>query len=546
MTSTVFGLLLSLCFLGAVQQSLGQDSWLRLRGSVGLSSDYYSNANSALPATEPIHRASVNMTLNLWEQIELPFSAYITNRGGASYSQPFSQVGISPKFGNWLQLHAGYFSKQYSEFSLGDVRLLGGGVDLTTGNFKISALYGYSLLARQPDSTQNFGGTYSRRIAAAQIGYNAGKNSFLLSMLHARDEAESITSLASSPAPYENFVSSVSYTGNIVENVLDLSAEAGISLFTANIKAMLMDSSDHVDILESLVSYNSSSSIDASYRLGAGLSITDNFKLRADMRWIGPGFISLGYVQLLNDVMEITLSPSLTLLESSVMLSGSIGTRSNNLRDTKEGTTSQLIASAAVNIRFTQHIGLDASYSNFGMRSTVRNDTLRISNITQFISLTPHINFEALGGMNTASLSLLHQSGDDRNQFTRDVLSNTNTTLSAVHSISFPISLSLTTTAMKNSSRSGVNGETSVTNINESIGYSLFDNSLTLHASLGLNFISGIAQSSQLFARLMASYYAGAWGNFSLSLVNNSYDYSATGALSYSELQGSLQYGISF
>jgi hypothetical protein len=529
-------------------ESAAQDSWISLHGSFGASTDYFSQGNSALPQLDPVHRASISMSLNLFNQVELPFSAYITNRGGAGYSQPFNQFGISPKVGNWLQLHGGYFSKNYSEFTLGDVRLIGGGADVTLERFQVSALYGYSLLSRNPDSTQNFAGTYSRRIMGGRASFTSGKSILALTLIHAQDDQNSITPILSTPKPYENFVSSLSYTGNIIENVLDINAEGGISLFNANTKSMLADSNNRITELESLVGFNSSSSIDAAFRIGAGLNISESFSIRGNMRWIGPGFISLGYAQMFNDVMDITISPSIRLFENMLTMNGSIGTRTNNLRGMKEATTSQVIGSLSVNVQLTQQIAIDASYSNFGIRSTAVNDTIRTSNISQFFSLSPRINFQMFEATNTASVSAQYQSSNDNTQFSQRLINNQNTTISVMHSIAFQSSLSFTTVAMQNSGQSGGASaiKTSVTNINETVGYSILDKALMLNASLGMNFIKAGADNSQFFVRCMVSYSAGAWGNLSLSVLNNSYDYSATGALSYSELQGSLQYGVSF
>lgn len=543
----VFFLVSSAFLLFCPFAAQSEDSWLRLHGSLGASTDYF-QGNATLPALDPVHRASFTISLTLFNQVELPFTAYITNRSGAGYSQPFSQIGVSPKIGDWLQLHGGYFNKNYSEFTLGDVRLLGGGADITSKKFQVSALYGYSLLARAPDSSQNFGGTYARRILGGRFGFTSEQNIFAITIVHAQDEQSSIIPTASTRLPYENFLTSLSYSGSIIENVLDVNAEAGLSLFNANTNAMLADSANRITELESLVGFNSSSSMDAAFRFGAGVNFSESFSIRGNFRWVGPGFISLGYNQLLNDVLDVTVSPSLRLFDNSLTLSGSIGSRTNNLRGLKESTTSQLIGSAAVNAQLTQQIAIDASYSNFGMRSTAVNDTIRMSNIAQFFSLSPRVNFQLFGATNSASVSAQYQASEDRTQFSERAINNRNTTLSAMHSIAFESSLSFTTLAMKNSGETGgtTGISTSITTINETIGYSIFDKTLALSASLGMNFIKAVTENSQFFVRGTASYSAGAWGNLGLSLMSNSYNYTATGALSYSEFQASLQYGVSF
>lgn len=547
MTTLRIHVLFWLMVLTLALPDYAQDSWVSLRGSVGASSDYFSNSSPSFPAIEPIHRASLNLTLNLFDQVQLPFNAYITNRGGAGYSQPFSQFGISPRFGSWLQLHAGYFNKQHSELTLGDVRLLGGGADVTLGNLQVSAVYGYSLLARSADSAQNYAGTYARRIIAGQFGYTKEGTKAHLSIMHAEDDEASITRSSATPAPHRNLVGSFSFSSNLIDKLLQLNAEGGISMFTANQRAVLMDSANRIGLLESMVGYNSSTSVDASFRVGTTVTVTDEFSLQGNLRWVGPGFISLGYIQMLNDMFDMTVSPSLRLFESRVNISGSIGTRSNNVRNTKENTITQLIGSANVSVAVMNNVNINASYSNFGMRSSVLNDTLRLSNLSQFLSLSPVVNFAALGGMNAVTASVMYQVSEDRNQFTAASVNAENTTYSAMHSINFPSTLSLTTMLMHNNARNGaIPQPISVTNINETVGYSIFNNTLALNASAGVNLISTVTKTTQFFARLQASYSAGSYGNFTVMLLHNNYSYTAAGALATNDMQGSMQYGISF
>ena len=80
---------------------------------------------------------SVNIKLYGWS---FPFSVAISQQG-SSFSQPFSLYGVSPQY-KWVKLHVGYRNMRFSEFTLGGVTFLGGGVELTPKKFRFSAMYG--------------------------------------------------------------------------------------------------------------------------------------------------------------------------------------------------------------------------------------------------------------------------------------------------------------------------------------------------------------------------------------------------------------------
>jgi hypothetical protein len=127
----------------------------------------------------------------LFDQIRLPFEIFITN-DDRGYRQPFNQFGVSPRLWGWLTLHAGYFSSQLSELSFGDTRLLGGGVELTPGNFRFSLLYGRSQHAVNADTANDVRGLYQRTLLAAKLGYGAENSAYVhLQFLRAWDDSTS-------------------------------------------------------------------------------------------------------------------------------------------------------------------------------------------------------------------------------------------------------------------------------------------------------------------------------------------------------------------
>ncbi|HPR62287.1 MAG TPA: hypothetical protein PLF35_15130, partial [Prolixibacteraceae bacterium] len=115
-------------------------------GSASLSSSFY--ASDGITPRQPgnMQVAVIRANISLYDLVDLPFELYYSS-GQFGYQQPFNQFGVSPRISDWLTLHAGYFSTQFSNLSYGDLRMLGGGFELTPGNFRLKAVYGRT---RQP------------------------------------------------------------------------------------------------------------------------------------------------------------------------------------------------------------------------------------------------------------------------------------------------------------------------------------------------------------------------------------------------------------
>lgn len=537
-------LFLLLC--GTIAYAQGSSSWLSASASLGLSSDYYTQSGleqARYPSV--VHRATLRASATLFGQIELPFEAYVSSND-AGYRQPFNQFGINPRIGSWLRLHAGYFSLRMSEFSFGDTRLLGGGVELTPGSFHLAAFYGYARQARNPDSAQGFHGEYKRRVMGMNIGSgsDAGMN-FRLNLLHVQDDSSSIQADTLTPAPQENLVTSLSFALPLFENMLRLSGELALGAFTANTRAPLLDSNSRNELQEQLYTANISTNLDGAARAGITFTPSSLWNLRAEAQWVGPGFVTLGYAQIPNDILDLTLSPSLRLFESRLYLRGSIGKRTNNLRATRTAATDRTIASLSLSAQLWENVGLDAQYSNYGIRSAHRNDTIRVENIARFFSCTPHANFEGFGGMNVLSLSLSYQQSEDKNQFSANATNNTTSSAAFVYSLSFPSTLGFTSSALYNSIRNSFQNLSIVT-LNQSVSHSFFERLLSCSASAGVNMLAAQEKSLQFTGRLSLSLNLNAWGSFSLQAMTNNYSVdSFSKQAAYSELQGGIQYTLS-
>ena len=528
---------------------------VRFQGSLNVSGELYSS--SGVPARRPgsSARAIFAPTITLFDQISLPFEFYVTNQD-RGFHQPFNQFGVNPRLWGWLTLHAGYFSSRISDLTFGDQRLVGGGAELTPGKFRLSVLYGRSQQAVAADTIQHISGTYERTMLAARIGYGLESDWFVdLNFLHAIDDSSSLRlpafgtasdSIASAyyQAPTENAVASLTYGMSFAEHHLQIKGETAISAFSNDIRSARL-SGAHFGI-DPIFVVRTSSQVDGASLLSVNIVPSSVFSLSLSGRWVGPGFVTLGYAQLPNDVLEFTLGPSVRLFSGSTNVKASFGMRYNNLRNNRLSTTQRTIADIGVTSQVSQAFAFDVQYANFGMRSTPRNDTLRIDNIAQSFMLSPRYTFTKFGGTNVLVASYSRQDFTDFNIVSGNLTSNNVNSGVLSWTLALPSSYSFSTTLLYTAAATSA-VSTTIKGVSETVGRSFLANLLTTSLTLGYNYYTVNTTSGQFNGRVSASYNTRGWGTFTLMLTNNRFTYSdpASGT-SYREYQGSLMYSIHF
>ena len=513
-----------------------------LSGNIGLSSEFYSA--SGVPDRRPSNtqRGAISTTVTLFDQIALPFEFYFTSKQ-SGFRQPFNQFGVSPRIGDWLTLHAGYYSAQLSDYTFGDTRLLGGGLELHPGAFQFSVLFGRSQTAVNPDSATGVTGTYKRSMWGGKIGYGR-ENSFAvgLNLWHSIDDSASIRKPTLGVAPTENLVSSLNLSFP-VGDVVQFSSEVAAAAFSNDIR---IDEISGGGGVPSLFRLRGSSQVDGAAKAMLNVAPARAFSVRFSTQWVGPGFVSLGYAQLPNDMFEWTIAPAAQFFSNKLSVRTSFGSRTNNLRNNRIAATKRSIVSLGINGQPTEQLGIDVQYSNYGMRSTPKNDTLRIENVSQSLTIGPRYTFQAFDVPNNVFVSYAYQDVNDKNVLTSAVNRNQSQSLVSVWALSFPSTLSLATTFLRTSS-SVATLKTSITTFSETAGYQFFQNTLTTSLTLGYSAIKTVSSDGQFTGSINLGYSIGRWGTINVSIFNNSYSYGdATAGKSFSELQGSLNYSLGF
>jgi len=521
--------------------------WISASGSLGASADVYHPFSTASRLPSQSYRATGRLQLTLFDQIVLPFELFL-NSGRLGYQQPFNQFGVTPRFGSVLQLFAGWYSTQISDLTFGDLRILGGGVELSPGPLRLALHYGYTRQPVQPDTRRAFGGEYRRRLLAGKLGYEGADGIFIaLHLMTSRDEPGSIRRDSLTPTPQANAVASLS--GGIValNGAVRIRGEVGLGLFTRNTEAQ-PDSALFQDLsqpLRQLLSINSTSNVDGAVRLSFNLTPSPDWGISLDGQWIGPGFVTLGYAQLLNDILDLNASPYLRLVGGKLLLRGYIGRRTNNLRQTRIATVERWNANASVSWQITDDIGADVQYSRYTMSSDHANDTLRMDNQLNSVTVAPRWRFRAFDADNMLTATLSWQETTDHNRVTGQFGSNSAMMFNVSHSLIFPSQVNLTTSLSLNRTNNYLQKLTMAT-FNEAITYPLIAQVLRAQGNLGFNLTSAQRTTAQVLLRAALTYTPGNYGSFTLQVMNNTFDVTRQQGNTYSELFASVQYSVGF
>ncbi|MDX9903468.1 MAG: hypothetical protein RB288_05260, partial [Bacteroidales bacterium] len=325
--------------------------------------------------------------------IVLPFSFRLSEQQ-RDFRQPFNQFGVSPYY-KWAKLHLGYRSHSWSTYALAGHSITGVGLELTPGKFQVGFATGRLLKpVRYLDNPENINvqtPAYKRTGMALRLGYGSATNNLSLVVLKAKDDS---TSLGTVPTEYrltpdENLVVSFQTKQTIAKKFL-FEAEVAQSLYTKDSRTALSDSTGDVmtKIFSSLMANHESTTSSNAVRASAGYQ-SDIFSLMMRYQRVEPDFRSMGAYYFATDLSNITIEPSLKLMQKKLTLSGSVGTQVDNLKNDKNLRTRRTITSARINFVPVPQYNLSAFYSNYGLAQEsglLSIDTLRQSEVAQATS----------------------------------------------------------------------------------------------------------------------------------------------------------------
>lgn len=358
---------------------------------------------------------------------DVPFSVVYTDRK-TNFQQPFNQFGLSPTY-KWITLHAGYRNVSFSPYTLGGHTMLGAGVELNPGKFRLGFMYGRLNKATVIDTlTQSLAPqAFNRKGYAVKVGYGSAKSFIDFSYLKAKDDStgfvrSQLNKQFNPIAPAGNTV--LGYKGQITFlKYLLIESEAAVSLYTRNLYTTVQLDSLEDPILKTIKKYadiNATSELYTAFSAGVGYR-DKKYGLKINYRRIDPEFKSMGAYFITSDIEAWTIAPSFLAWKNKISFNGSVGIQKDNLQNQKNATNKRFIGAGNATIQFTDRFGMDASYSNYSNNqspNTVRfADSLRIVQTTEMYSLMPRYIFSNEKYSHMITLAATLSNLNDFNQF---------------------------------------------------------------------------------------------------------------------------------
>lgn len=401
-------IIISFFLLGSISvfaqniEKVGEKDMLKISGGANFSSIAYA-ANGIATRRDPFTwfmSGNLNFSVLDWS---IPFNYSYSNQHG-TFTQPFNQVSLAPQY-KWFKGYAGYNSMTFSSYTMAGYVFLGGGVELTPGFWRISAMYGRlnKPVAYDGINQSDANMAYKRMGYGAKVGYEKNGHALHLVLFRASDDPSSIPfiPLNTQVVPKDNTV--ISLIGKTKLNThFSLEGEYALSGLTRNVLSAVETDPERKNYLPGLFTMRSTSQFFSAFKSAFGYH-AKMFNVQLQYERVAPDYQTLGAYYFNNDMENITIAPSASLLKGKLNLSLNSGFQRNNLDKTKLNDTRRFVNAANMSMMLCNKLSVNASYSNFSSytKSRPQNDpffyntldTLNFYQVTQSANAGVNYNF---------------------------------------------------------------------------------------------------------------------------------------------------------
>ena len=385
---------------------------VKIDGSMGLTYDGYSYYTENYATFRPRNiedflRFSANANISFGKYFSMPFGINISNQKTSynlpslpeenlfNYIQnPRNNIHIDPKY-KWLQLHLGSHTPLFSDLTTGDIQIFGAGIEINPGKFILSANYGKSQIAFEPDALLNVSGAYDQKFYGVRFGYGKVEGTkFVLNIVKIEDDIFSVMKKPIGINPISGLTISPLMEFKFTEKFTVKTETAG-SIFTSNLSAVpIVFSESFLNTINNIVALNSSSKADFSHASSLEFK-SKKFTLGGEIKYIGPGFIPVGYRNIEKDIIDYKINTGFSLINDKLNINGAFGVRTNNIKNTKLQSTQRLISNMNVYAQITKSFSINANYNNFSFGNNETNNLIRIEMVNNSFSISPNYSIES-------------------------------------------------------------------------------------------------------------------------------------------------------
>lgn len=334
-----------------------------------------------------------NINVNLFSQVNLPFSFSLTNVGSDfGYPTLPNRLSVHPTY-KWVTGHIGDVAMSFSPYTLNGHMFRGVGVDLTPkGPFKFSAMGG-RLVHRVEYDTGNriTPAAYERMGYGAKVRYDQADHYLGMSVFTARDDVGSLVWQPDSLNIFPQGNVALSWEGGIkiIEN-LSLSGEYGLSVLTRDVRSPR----EGVSIVDKTLGNRASTHAYRALRAELTYQLWKN-NIGIGYERIDPEYRTLGAYYFNNDYENVTVRYARPFLKDKLTLALSWGVQRDDLKHTNEQSSKRFVSSANLDYTPSDKLNFALSYSSFQTYMNVRSQFDYINGQTPYDNLDT-LNFTQL------------------------------------------------------------------------------------------------------------------------------------------------------
>jgi len=369
--------------LGSLDKTFKQKP-VKVGGGVSASTVFY-DGNDGQKRQPFTYFLNGNVNVNLFGQVNLPFSFNFTNLG-SSYGYPTlpNRLSVHPMY-KWVKGHIGDIAMAFSPYTLNGHMFTGAGVDLTpAGPFKISAMYGRLQRAVEFDTANALvPAAYQRMGYGVKVRYDKADHYLGMSMFSAKDNVGSLNWQPDSLNILPQGNTAFSWEGGVklLEN-LNLSGEYGLSLLTRDVRAPREGST----VVHKTLANRTSTA--AYHAFKAELSYVF-FKNTVGVAYerIDPEYRTLGAYYFNNDYENVSLRYARPFFHDKLMLAASWGVQRDDLEHNNEQSSKRFVSSANLDYTPSDKLSVGLSYSSFQTYMNMRSQFDYINGQTPYDNL---------------------------------------------------------------------------------------------------------------------------------------------------------------
>lgn len=362
---------------------------VKVSGFINMGSSYIDD-NRANFFQKPLgYFGTLGMNVSIFESIQIPLSFTYSDQQ-TTFSRPsFRTFGLSPTY-KWLTIHAGYRNFSVSPLLLSGSMIKGFGVEVKPGIFQVSLFKGdfnheYNFGYNYNIISENDIQVYRRKVLGGKVAIGKGDTYFNVGMIKIQDDTNSGDVLALdtlSIFPQENFGLSSS-GGFRLFNKVSFEANLAGSVLNSDIDSDPISADKLLEqISKPFINLNESTRVALAYdgliRLQLGRT-----SLGFKYRHVDPGYETLGYVFLQQDINDYTFFFNTSLLRSTLILNGNVGFQYSNTKDYFTQQNARAIYNGSISWTMTPSLNWTGTYNNYNSEGN-----LSITEIVDSLQIT--------------------------------------------------------------------------------------------------------------------------------------------------------------